>query len=668
MSTHHSPAIHSETYDVLPIEMRQANRWLVHRDKVPYYPKGGKRNGKLDTHADLAQLGSFQDAVSVLQTGSYTGIGFALGPDGTGNVWQGIDLDDTPNRPVLGEIAVDLPGYTEVSPSGNGMHAIGYGKPFATLGPNKSGIEAYARGRYFTVTAVGAGIHPLTCLADFVEQRLKPLHGSRAEAAAPPDDAMTPCEMVPPQTIHDLRSALLSMRADDRELWVRTGLALKALGEQGRGLWMEWSATSLEKFEPKDAAEKWDSFKPTAINYKSVFAEAQQAGWTNPASKLSGLTVAGSSNAATQHQGFAFVQARHLLSQPEPIPWLIDGMIERGSLSTLFGASGSGKSFLAIDWACCISTGSEWQGKATERGAVFYIAGEGHAGIRRRLKAWEIHTSISLQDAPLFVSSCPAALMDASNAQAVANAVDELVIVHDNPSLIVIDTLARNLGNGEENSNADIGLFINNIDVLLRARFGATVLIVHHTGWTEKDRARGASAMRAAMDSEYRLDHVEDMRTLVCTKAKESEKLSSMSFTLEQIVLDGWADADGELMTSAVLVPSAGMPKSKLKALAGANRIALDALTHALAADGEPPSEALRDAMGIVAPLEVVSEDVWRQRTYDEGISDGEQDAKKKAFSRSRKFLLDQQKVSTWQGWYWLGRFGPDGINFDDLV
>jgi hypothetical protein len=365
--------------------------------------------------------------------------------------------------------------------------------------------------------------------------------------------------------------------------------------------------------------------------------------------------------------GFPFVQARDLLSKPEPIKYLIQDVMECNSLASLFGASGSGKSFLAIDWACCVATGRDWNGKATERGAVFYIAGEGHAGIRRRLKAWEIHTGTSLQDAPLFVSTCPAALMDSGNATSVANAVELLAAQHGTPTLIVIDTLARNFGNGDENSNADVGQFINNIDVRLRTRFYATILIVHHTGHLEKDRARGASALRAALDSEYRLDHVGDIRALICTKAKESEPPRPMSFNLEQIVLDGWADADGELMTSAVLVPSAETPKAKDKGLRGANRIALDALTHALQAEGKPTPEPLRAAIGFLAPEKVVHEDVWRQRAYNEGISDGAPDGKRKAFGRSRKALLDMKMVSTWGDLYWLGGMAPDGAKVEEI-
>ena len=86
--------------------------------------------------------------------------------------------------------------------------------------------------------------------------------------------------------------------------------------------------------------------------------------------------------------------------------------------------------------------------------------------------------------------------MDPVSAARVAQAVEALAADHGTPKLIIVDTLARNLGNGDENSNADIGMFINNIDIHLRSRFGAAVLIVHHTGHLEKDRSRGASSLR----------------------------------------------------------------------------------------------------------------------------------------------------------------------------
>ena len=143
--------------------MRAARRWLLwrlihNRDpakksrKVPYYVDGIPRQGTLDGPDDVARLATFEAALGCLQSGGYTGLGFVLGPDGTGNFWQGIDLDDLDAHPGLAELVKELPGYVERSPSGKGVHAIGYGKPFPTLGSNGTGIEAYSAGRFFTVT------------------------------------------------------------------------------------------------------------------------------------------------------------------------------------------------------------------------------------------------------------------------------------------------------------------------------------------------------------------------------------------------------------------------------------------------------------------------------------------------------------------------------------
>lgn len=277
-------------YTDLPDEMRNAKRWLVWKSepnhdptkkprKVPYYANGSRRNGALDSPEDMANLATFDEALIAFQSGEYSGLGFALGPDETGNHWQGIDLDNLPDHPELAHIAEDLPGYTEQSPSGKGMHAIGYGRAFASMGSNGTGIEAYSSGRYFTVTAEGSGIHPPVCLAGFVEHRLRPLHGKKTSQSETHESETF--EQVSPAVIKGLRSALLFMRADDRELWQRMGHALKTLGDVGRGLWLEWSSTS-DKYDPAADTKTWESFKPTRTGYKAVFAEAQRQGWANP--------------------------------------------------------------------------------------------------------------------------------------------------------------------------------------------------------------------------------------------------------------------------------------------------------------------------------------------------------------------------------------------------
>lgn len=91
-------------------------------------------------------------------------------------------------------------------------------------------------------------------------------------------------QMISDQDIQHLRSALLHLRADDRKDWIKAGLALKNLGDVGRGLWIEWSMTS-KKYDPIDAANTWDTLIPTSIDYRHIFAEAQRQGWVNPAKR-----------------------------------------------------------------------------------------------------------------------------------------------------------------------------------------------------------------------------------------------------------------------------------------------------------------------------------------------------------------------------------------------
>lgn len=301
-------AIALDPLTLLPNEMRTAPRWLVWKSipqegkkprKVPFYADGAARSGKLDTQEDWARLATLDDAVSALSRGGYAGLGFALGPDGSGQVWQGVDLDGLGERPELGEVAGRLPGFVEASPSGNGLHAIGYGRPFQALGSNISGIEAYCGGRYFTVTGNLVNEGPITDIADFVEVELRPRHGAHKAARSPTSRApgslravTRPTKAVPedpllgasPGLLANLRDALQHLGADDYNEWIANGEALKTLGDAARDLWHEYSSTSRD-YDPEEAEAKWRGFEPDRTGYAAIFAKAQRLGWRNPASR-----------------------------------------------------------------------------------------------------------------------------------------------------------------------------------------------------------------------------------------------------------------------------------------------------------------------------------------------------------------------------------------------
>lgn len=140
----------------IPEELRRRPQWIVwkleERDgeptKVPYIA-GGVGRAK---STEMMTWRSFEEAVQALESGRYDGVGFVFC---SGDPFAGVDLDGC-RDPETGEleewaeeIVEALGGYTEVSPSGTGVHIIVRGKA-----PNKKRdrVEAYSSERYFTMT------------------------------------------------------------------------------------------------------------------------------------------------------------------------------------------------------------------------------------------------------------------------------------------------------------------------------------------------------------------------------------------------------------------------------------------------------------------------------------------------------------------------------------
>lgn len=363
--------------------MKAVRRWLLASpQKIPHYSDGAKRRGTLDTPQDVARLTTYDQAKAAVEaSGPGWHLGFALGRDEEGEHWQGVDLDAIEDNLLMG-LADALPGYVEASPSGKGVHAIGYGRHTRSLGSNGSGIEAYAARRFFTVTENVIRDGGIVCLADHIEKELA-RHHKLSRAKAPSYDMPSTNEVggiiqVSPQTVVDLRSALNHMRSDDYDLWIEIGHALKVLGDVGRGLWLDWSETS-SRFEKVEAAGKWESFAPTQTGYQAVFAKSQDRGWVNPASNAaqSGSSrrqdVQSDTNRSLVFQPLADVQMR-------AIDWLWTGWIPKGYITLLAGETGAGKSTILADIAARVSRGVAWPGEQVEvwrtPGRVLWLGSE----------------------------------------------------------------------------------------------------------------------------------------------------------------------------------------------------------------------------------------------------------------------------------------------------
>jgi putative DNA primase/helicase len=344
---------------------------------------------------------------------------------------------------------------------------------------------------------------------------------------------------------------------------------------------------------------------------------------------------------------FTFRSASSLIQQPPKANWLIKPYVDAGSLSVLFGEPGSMKSFLAIDMGYCIATGCKWHGMPVRKqGAVFYIAGEGFAGLSKRFRAWAIANSVDPEKIPFFVSDRPAQLLDAISVAEVTCAIDEMVKLHGQPIFVIIDTLNRNFGPGDENRTEDMTAFVNSVDSAIRARYGCAVLIVHHSPLNDPKRARGASSLRGALDWEYCLTRYDkNTRKLSATKVKDYEIPSDLYFQPKSVILDGWIDEqDGEVMSSCVLErKDCNSIKGDVEALSSVQKTVLDCL--------------IQLESGSSVSSEGIHIDSWRMAAYQAGISvTGTQESKKKAFKRAIESLSNKGLVVVANNDFWKSR------------
>lgn len=150
-------------FSAIPGELKAAKQWIVWRNvwladkrkfsKQPLSPY----TGQLASVIDPNNYATFDHACAVLaqhgRPGVVDGIGFVFA---TNSGFVGIDLDQvlSSDGKLVDErakaIADRFNSYTEISPSGRGLHIIVKGS--LNAGYRRDGVEIYGSGRFFTVT------------------------------------------------------------------------------------------------------------------------------------------------------------------------------------------------------------------------------------------------------------------------------------------------------------------------------------------------------------------------------------------------------------------------------------------------------------------------------------------------------------------------------------
>lgn len=246
-----------------------------------------------------------------------------------------------------------------------------------------------------------------------------------------------------------------------------------------------------------------------------------------------------------------------------PKQWLVDQIFGAGDLLMLYGASGSGKSFIVIDLIFAACLGETWAGRfAVARPLnVAYCAGEGLSGLPARFDAAARHFGVpdDMKGLTLYetVPDLWHAHMDDVDTM-LTETIEAFVYEWQDRQrnegaaaldLLVIDTLHTACDGADENTSRDMGR------VLKLAKFaaktlGCAVLLVHHANKANTGE-RGSGALRASMDTMIETEVVKGIRVMSCEKVKDGEAWKPQSYELIPLIdttsaYVSWGDAGGK--------------------------------------------------------------------------------------------------------------------------
>jgi len=296
----------------------------------------------------------------------------------------------------------------------------------------------------------------------------------------------------------------------------------------------------------------------------------------------------------------------HEFADHKPPGWVVKNVLPKAGLAVVYGESGSGKSFWALDICAAIARGEPWRGNRVQKGKVAYVCAEGAGGMRSRLRAYSNHTGVPLQELDIGV------IPDAPNFMQVQDVKDLILSIQafGKTSVVVVDTFAQVMSGANENAGEDVGKALEHCRQIHKYT-GALVVLIHHSGKDSSKGARGWSGLRAAADAEIEITRNED--AALVTKMKDGADGAAFGFKL--VTVKVCEDEDKEDITSCVVEESKKDSSDKVKTTKGSaasvekrvldclegttdlgeERMAYTDLLAKVKADMVPPAEGKRD-------------------------------------------------------------------------
>lgn len=347
-------------------------------------------------------------------------------------------------------------------------------------------------------------------------------------------------------------------------VWAIAGLEWPS----GKKIAHEWSTRCPSRFDEAGFEKAWSDYDPShpnPVGIGSLYKLAKELGWSEQVATVQTLQPSKQYTLSTAQQLALF----------PPLAWAIKRVLPQQGVAAIYGPSGSGKSFLALDLGLAIAEGSRWFGNRVCDLPVVYVGLEGESGVTNRVQAWTMEHQRNVPDTFRFLLGQSFHLDDDSNVCALAAVIPK-------GAVIIIDTLNRAAPTADENSSQDMGRILEGAKSL-QALTEGLILIVHHTGKDASRGARGHSSFFAALDAaiEVRRDASTRQRSWSIAKAKDGEDGIQHFFDLKPIHLG--VDSENDSISSCVVEQVFG-PSTKPKLPSGAReKQVMSTLHHCLA-------------------------------------------------------------------------------------
>ena len=269
----------------IPIELRKVARWVMWSfvqvgdgDNKRWAKMPLQTSGKSASSTNPATWTDFISAEQAYNTDKFDGIGFVFNEDDN---LVGIDLDDCFDdgfiNAAMQQLASQVNGYMEISPSGTGVKIFTRSEPFASHADHSIGFEAYSKGRFFTVTGQHlSGTIPADAqdLTSIIPERTMRATGDAFGDYTPP---------LEDYDITRVENEILS-RIDPEcgyHEWLKVGAILHHQfgGDvEACEAWDRWSSTGSSYTSTGDYSceNKWRTFKGSGATLRSLLFQVNQ--------------------------------------------------------------------------------------------------------------------------------------------------------------------------------------------------------------------------------------------------------------------------------------------------------------------------------------------------------------------------------------------------------